>query len=326
MNEQGSNKDGCSGAHPLARARCLLRPEKHHDLRLEVRWSHADACRIKPIRPGLYAESDADRGGPVGCRLWAEAEGGTGQFSELYRTRMDAAGEDHEQATLKRTYLSLLSHAALQELVLSIDAGTRPSVFPSDLRAEVQRIQAAAAVDTDADGEGSPDPQPAPAVASRAPSVPPPAGGPRTRAGAARAYAAALATSKDSAASGRPSPAPGGISFPRVGTPTSAPESQAAFAPIPQPYPALVVHLPSASSPIPAPTPGTPAPVTGSPPAPAWQSPTSEGGPGPVRNSSAKKTRTGVIGGFNPITAIGPSSTFLCCHSWPQTRADYVFT
>jgi hypothetical protein len=151
--------------------------------------------------------------------------------------------EDETPGTpeLKRTYLSLLPHAAIVELVLALDAGR--SGFPADLRGEVRRMQAAA---DDADGEGSPDPPPV----ARAPSVPP-AGGPRTRAGAARAYAAALASK-----SARPSPAP------------------------------------AASPPV----------------SPAWQhsSPTS---PGPVR-TPAKKTRTGVIGGYNPITSIGPSSAY----------------
>ncbi|KAG9102914.1 hypothetical protein FRC06_000793 [Ceratobasidium sp. 370] len=215
-------------------------------------------------------------------------------------------------ATLKRTFLSLLSHNALVDLVLALDAGTATAVFPADLQAEVKRLQAASesanGADPDADGEGSPDPQPAPVQVSRAPSVPP-AGGPRTRAGAARAYAAALATSKD-AASGRPSPAPGGISFPSVSTPE---QGTSAFAPVPQPYPSLVVHLPGASPPAPAPaTPLTPAPVTGPPPIPEWQSPVDEptvnGSTGPIRNTPGKKTRTGVVGGFNPITSIGPSN------------------
>ncbi|KAG8744197.1 hypothetical protein FRC10_010663 [Ceratobasidium sp. 414] len=215
-------------------------------------------------------------------------------------------------ATLKRTFLSLLPHNALVDLVLALDAGTAPAVFPADLQAEVKRLQAANestnAADPDADGEGSPDPQPAPVQVSRAPSVPP-AGGPRTRAGAARAYAASLATSKD-AASGRPSPAPGGISFPSVSSPE---QGTSAFAPVPQPYPSLVVHLPGASPPAPAPaTPIAPAPVTGPPPIPEWRSPSSEpsvnGSTGPIRNTPGKKTRTGVVGGFNPITAVGPSS------------------
>ncbi|KAG9123787.1 hypothetical protein FRC07_013966 [Ceratobasidium sp. 392] len=217
-----------------------------------------------------------------------------------------------EDQLLKRTYLSLLPHAALEDLLLALDSGTATAVFPTDLSAEVKRLQASSestnAADPDADGEGSPDPQPAPAQVSRAPSVPP-AGGPRTRAGAARAYAAALATSKD-AASGRPSPAPGGISFPSANIPE---QGSSAFAPIPQPYPSLVVHLPGASPPAPAPaTPLTPAPVTGPPPISEWQSPTSEssvnGSTGPIRNTPAKKTRTGVVGGYNPITSVGPSN------------------
>ncbi|KAG9084297.1 hypothetical protein FS749_005330 [Ceratobasidium sp. UAMH 11750] len=71
-------------------------------------------------------------------------------------------------ATLKRTFLSLLSHNALVDLVLALDAGTATTIFPADLQAEVKRLQAANestnGADPDADGEGSPDPQPAPAL------------------------------------------------------------------------------------------------------------------------------------------------------------------
>lgn len=163
-----------------------------------------------------------------------------------------AAGEDHPGTPeLKRTYLSLLAHGDLVDLVLGLDSRNIPSAFPSDLRAEVRRMQAAA----DADGEGSPDPQPAP----RPTSVPP--GGPRTRAGAARAYAAALASMD------RPEP----------------------------PFPQFPVVSPEPSTPV---SPGSPV---------AWHSP-SRDSVGPVR-TPAKKTRTGVIGGYNPITSIGPSST-----------------
>ncbi|KAG8727922.1 hypothetical protein FRC12_022144 [Ceratobasidium sp. 428] len=45
---------------------------------------------------------------------------------------------------------------------------------------------------------------------------------------------------------------------------------------------------------------------------PEWQSPTSEpsvdSSAGPIRNNSVKKTRTGVVGGYNPITTVGPSN------------------
>ncbi|QRV74090.1 linker histone H1 and H5 family protein [Ceratobasidium sp. AG-Ba] len=222
---------------------------------------------------------------------------------------MDASTGD--EVALKRLYLSLLPHSTLQDLLLSIDAGTTTTIFPADLAAEVKRLQATNeatnGADLDADGEGSPDPQPVPTQTSRAPSMPP-SSGPRTRAGAARAYAASLATSKDSP-SARPSPAPGGVSFPSVTTPEP---STSALAPAPQLYSSLVVHLPGASPPAPAPsTPLTPAPVSG-PPNPIWQSPVSDhsasGSTGPIRNTPAKKTRTGVVGGYNPITSIGPSN------------------
>ncbi|CAE6481947.1 unnamed protein product [Rhizoctonia solani] len=221
-----------------------------------------------------------------------------------------AGAEDHTPSTpeLKRTYLSLLPQNAIVDLVLSLDTGVTSSLFPADLAGEVRRMQSSSAAD-DVDGEGSPDPQPAPPP-PRAPSVPP-AGGPRTRAGAARAYAAALA-SKD-ASSTRPSPAPGGVTFSHTPEPQQ-PQSTPAFAPIPQPYPSLVVHLPAGSPPLPSPA--TPTNPTSTATNPMWppHSPTAESGassgsgPGPVRNTPVKKTRTGVIGGYNPITAIGPSN------------------
>ncbi|KAJ1306796.1 hypothetical protein OPQ81_007782 [Rhizoctonia solani] len=230
---------------------------------------------------------------------------------------MDApvAAEDHSPSTpeLKRTYLSLLPQNAIIDLVLSLDPGVTSSLFPADLAGEVRRMQSSSAGD-DVDGEGSPDPQPAPPP-PRAPSVPP-AGGPRTRAGAARAYAAALA-SKD-ASSARPSPAPGGVTFSHTPEPQQPQEPQSSppsFAPIPQPYPSLVVHLPGGSPPIPSPA--TPTNTVPAATNPIWppHSPTESGassasgpGPGPVRNTPVKKTRTGVIGGYNPITSIGPSS------------------
>ncbi|CAE7054322.1 unnamed protein product [Rhizoctonia solani] len=219
-----------------------------------------------------------------------------------------AAAEDHTPSTpeLKRSYLSLLSQNAIVDLVLSLDSSVTSGLFPADLAGEVRRMQSGTVAD-DVDGEGSPDPQPAPPP-PRAPSVPP-AGGPRTRAGAARAYAAALA-SKD--ASTRPSPAPGGAAFSQTPEPQQPQSSPPAFAPIPQQYPSLVVHLPGGSPPLPSPTTPTNATATN----PLWppNSPTAESGassssgPGPVRNTPAKKTRTGVIGGYNPITSIGPST------------------
>ncbi|KAG8764105.1 hypothetical protein FRC11_005515 [Ceratobasidium sp. 423] len=221
-----------------------------------------------------------------------------------------AAAEDHTPSTpeLKRTYLSLLPQNAIVDLVLSLDTNITGNLFPADLAGEVRRMQSSSAAD-DVDGEGSPDPQPAPPP-PRAPSVPP-AGGPRTRAGAARAYAAALA-SKD-ASSTRPSPAPGGVSFSHTPEPQQ-PQPAPAFAPIPQPYPSLVVHLPGGSPPLPSPaTPTNPASTATNPMWPP-HSPTAESsvdpgsGPGPVRNTPVKKTRTGVIGGYNPITSIGPSN------------------
>ncbi|CAE6425857.1 unnamed protein product [Rhizoctonia solani] len=217
--------------------------------------------------------------------------------------------EDHTPGTpeLKRTYLSLLPHNAIVELVLSLDAGATSSLFPADLAGEVRRMQSSSATD-DVDGEGSPDPQPV--LQPRVPSVPP-AGGPRTRAGAARAYAAALA-SKDTPST-RPSPTPRGVSFSQTPEPQHHQKSPPPFAPIPQPYPSLVVHLPG-GSPVPSPT--TPTNTTSTAVNPLWppNSPTTvpatSPGPGigPVRNTPAKKTRTGVIGGYNPITSIGPSS------------------
>ncbi|CAE6538001.1 unnamed protein product [Rhizoctonia solani] len=226
-----------------------------------------------------------------------------------------AAAEDHAPSIpeLKRTYLSLLPQNAIVDLVLSLDPGVTSGLFPGDLAGEIRRMQSGAVAD-DVDGEGSPDPQPAPPP-PRAPSLPP-AGGPRTRAGAARAYAAALA-SKDTSST-RPSPAPGGVSFSQTPEPQqSQPQpNPPAFAPIPQQYPSLVVHLPGGSPPLPSP--GTPTNPTTTATNPLWppHSPTAESGaspnsgpgPGPVRNTPVKKTRTGVIGGYNPITSIGPSN------------------
>ncbi|CAE6401900.1 unnamed protein product [Rhizoctonia solani] len=222
-----------------------------------------------------------------------------------------AAAEDHAPSTpeLKRAYLSLLPQNAIVDLVLSFDSGGTSGLFPADLAGEVRRMQSGAAPD-DVDGEGSPDPQPAPPP-PRAPSVPP-AGGPRTRAGAARAYAAALA-SKD-ASSTRPSPAPGGVSFSQTPEPQQPQPNPPAFSPIPQQYPALVVHLPGGSPPLQSPV--TPTNASAATTNPLWppHSPTAESGassssgPGPVRNTPVKKTRTGVIGGYNPITSIGPSN------------------
>ncbi|KDN42815.1 hypothetical protein RSAG8_06569, partial [Rhizoctonia solani AG-8 WAC10335] len=221
-----------------------------------------------------------------------------------------AAAEDQTLSTpeLKRTYLALLPQNAIVDLVLSFDSGVTSSLFPADLAGEVRRMQSSAPAD-DVDGEGSPDPQPA-LPPPRAPSVPP-AGGPRTRAGAARAYAAALA-SKD-ASSTRPSPAPGGVSFSQTPEPQQPQSSPPAFAPIPlvSQYASLVVHLPGGSPPLPS-----PATPTNTATNPLWppHSPTAESGassssgPGPVRNTPVKKTRTGVIGGYNPITSIGPSN------------------